>query len=139
MNIDIDKLNREIGHKIWECRIELGITRSQIAKIIGVSHQQFEKYEKGLNRISAGTLAAIIQHFDVTPDYFFLPSKFKKKVSDSQKRLCMELSRNFLKIEKPNHRKLLMIASRLLIEKEEMEIKKPKKQRKKRNQKLNLQ
>lgn len=108
-----DDVNKIIGEKVWKCRIELGISRSDLAREVGVSHQQFEKYEKGLNRISVGTLAAIINYLSIDPDYFFNDMPLDP-YSVAQKRMCREISKNFLSIEDPKHRKLMMIASRIL-------------------------
>lgn len=112
---DIDELNKMIGAKLWEHRVELGITRSEIAAKVGVSHQQFEKYEKGLNRLSVGTFATIMKYFDLSPEVFFKDIKVRSYTAP-QRRMCMELSRNFLNIKEPKHRKLLMLTSRLLRE-----------------------
>ncbi len=108
-----DDLNKIIGNKVWRCRIELGISRSDLAKKVGVSHQQFEKYEKGLNRISVGTLATIMEYMAVEADYFF-NDETPDPYSAAQRRMCREISNNFMSIKNPKHRKLLMMASKIL-------------------------
>jgi len=37
----------------------LGLTQQQLAEMIGVSYQQAHKYERGINRVSAGRLFEI--------------------------------------------------------------------------------
>ncbi len=111
--MDIEDFNKMIGEKVWKCRLELGIARTAVAEKIGVSHQQFEKYEKGTNRISVGTLAAIMEYFNVTPEYFFndiAPADY----SETQRRLCREISHNFLKIKNPKHVKLMLTTAKIL-------------------------
>lgn len=128
--MDKEELNKIIGEKVWKCRVELGISRSDIAKEINVSHQQFEKYEKGMNRISVGTLAKIMEYMSISPDYFFNDIEVDP-YSESQRRMCREISQNFFSIENPNHRKLLMIASRMLNANDDKENSKNKRRRKK--------
>ena len=116
-DINIGKINKNVGQRVKERRISLGLSRAEVAKMVGISQQQFEKYEKGLNRISAGMLAAIAQHFEVEPGYFFDEIKSDYNTSSSaHQRLALELSRNFLKIENPKHQKLVMITTSLLSE-----------------------
>lgn len=85
--------------------------------MVGVSQQQFEKYEKGLNRISAGMLAAIAVCFRVEPGYFFLDINTPvDKSNASHQRLALEVSRNFLNIKNPQYRKLVIMATNILSE-----------------------
>jgi transcriptional regulator with XRE-family HTH domain len=54
-----------------ERRILLGLTQEQMARSIGVTYQQAHKYEKGLNRLTAGRLYAVAQALGVEIGYFF--------------------------------------------------------------------
>ena len=36
----------------------LGLTQQQLAEMIGVTYQQAHKYERGINRVSAGRLVS---------------------------------------------------------------------------------
>ena len=49
----------------------LGLTQQQLAELIRVTYQQAHKYEKGINRVSAGRLHAIARALGVAPGYFF--------------------------------------------------------------------
>ncbi|MCO5964813.1 helix-turn-helix domain-containing protein [Sinorhizobium meliloti] len=60
-------INREIGARLRSTRQVLGI-RQQILKKIRVSFQQIQKYEKGINRLSAGMLVKICQSLEVSPN-----------------------------------------------------------------------
>jgi transcriptional regulator with XRE-family HTH domain len=64
-------LEQHIGHRLQLIRTANELSRSDIAEVLGVSHQQLEKYEKGSNRIAASTLFQLITYFKVAPDYFF--------------------------------------------------------------------
>jgi transcriptional regulator with XRE-family HTH domain len=45
-----------VAARLRTCRKQLGLSQSDIAKDIGVTFQQIQKYESGVNRISAGRL-----------------------------------------------------------------------------------
>jgi len=49
----------------------MGLTQQELGKSIGISFQQIQKYEKGVNRISAGTLYEISKILKVPVSYFF--------------------------------------------------------------------
>jgi transcriptional regulator with XRE-family HTH domain len=52
-------------------RKQLGLSQTELAKAIGVTFQQVQKYEKGTNRIGAGRLSAVSQALQVPVAYFF--------------------------------------------------------------------
>src|SRR5919112_2582678 len=64
-------VDRHVGARVRERRIMLGLTQQQLADLIGVTYQQAHKYERGINRISAGRLYEIAQVLSVPVGYFF--------------------------------------------------------------------
>ncbi len=48
-----------------------GMTQSVLADAVSLSFQQIQKFEKGLNRVSASQLFRLSQALGVTVDYFF--------------------------------------------------------------------
>lgn len=48
-----------IGARIRLRRKDLGITQSDLAQVLGLTFQQVQKYERGVNRIAAGRLSMI--------------------------------------------------------------------------------
>ena len=64
-------IDRHVGARMRERRILLGLTQQQMAELIGVTYQQAHKYERGLNRISAGRLFEIAQVMGVPVAWFF--------------------------------------------------------------------
>ena len=52
-------IDDHVGGRIRERRIMLGLTQQQLAEMIGVTYQQAHKYERGINRVSAGRLFEI--------------------------------------------------------------------------------
>src|SRR5260221_14552263 len=64
-------VDRHVGARVREPRIMLGLTQQQLADLIGVTYQQAHKYERGINRISAGRLYEMAQVLSVPVGYFF--------------------------------------------------------------------
>lgn len=67
----IHALDLRIAERLHQLRIQKGLTQKELAEILGVSYQQAHKYEKGINRISAGRLALIAEVMQVPIHYFF--------------------------------------------------------------------
>ncbi len=68
---DATKPDIELGHRIRLRRVEQGISQSDLAGHLGVSFQQVQKYEKGVNRISVTRLAQIATALDVPITFFY--------------------------------------------------------------------
>jgi transcriptional regulator with XRE-family HTH domain len=49
----------------------LRLTQQDLARAIGISFQQLQKYERGANRVSASRLFDIANHLDVPISFFF--------------------------------------------------------------------
>lgn len=60
-----------VGRRIRERRALLGISQEHLAAAIGLTFQQVQKYERGINRIAAGRLHALGFALDVPVSYFF--------------------------------------------------------------------
>lgn len=52
-------------------RAMLGMSQSKLGAVLGVTFQQIQKYEKGVNRISASRLKQAASVFDVDVDWFY--------------------------------------------------------------------
>ena len=112
-----------VGARLRQRRTLLGMTQTKVGESIGVSFQQMQKYENGMNRISASRLFVLSRVFDVPVEYFFddMPrevaasspaqggGKAKKLPSyepdPMTKRETMEFVRAYYKIEDANVRK----------------------------------
>lgn len=62
----------QIGQRIRAARIDASMTQSDLGQALGCSSQQIHKYERGSNRVSAGTLFVIAQALGQRVDWFFL-------------------------------------------------------------------
>jgi transcriptional regulator with XRE-family HTH domain len=61
----------ELGRRIRLRRVELEISQSELAEKLGVSFQQVQKYEKGLNRVGAHRLQQTATALDVPITFFY--------------------------------------------------------------------
>jgi transcriptional regulator with XRE-family HTH domain len=64
-------VDRQVGARIRERRVMLGLTQQQVGELIGVTYQQAHKYEKGVNRVSAGRLHQVARALGVGVDHFY--------------------------------------------------------------------
>ncbi|HVC56281.1 MAG TPA: helix-turn-helix transcriptional regulator [Stellaceae bacterium] len=108
-------IDRHVGARVRERRIMLGLTQQQLADLIGVTYQQAHKYERGINRVSAGRLYEIAQVLSVPVGYFFdgLDGQGARSVSPRE-RMCLELARNFALITNERHQEALSQLARVL-------------------------
>ena len=60
-----------VGKLIRSCRVQAGISQEKLGAVLGITFQQIQKYEKGVNRVSASRMQAIASTLGVTPAYFF--------------------------------------------------------------------
>ena len=67
----LDKIDKLIGKKIYNLRVDRGISRSDLAKKAGVSQQQIAKYEDSTNKISASRLALLAKVLNKDISYFY--------------------------------------------------------------------
>ena len=125
-------VDAHVGARVRMRRALLGMTQTDLANALGLTFQQLQKYEWGVNRISASRLFELSQMFDVTVDFFFenLPpevagispakgrGKAKKLPSYEHKLMgkqeTMRLVRAYYKVEDADVRKGLYEMARAL-------------------------
>ena len=94
------QIDKYIGKRIYDLRLALGVSRDQLSKEIGVTHQQVQKYETGANRVTVSRLMLIAKALSKDVSYFyegFEEDNLTPRVTQSQ-RMCLEVSKNFMKI-----------------------------------------
>lgn len=67
----IDPVDQYVGERLRAERHRRGLTQTQLGAAIGVAFQQVQKYERGLNRISASMLARAARTLGVAVADFF--------------------------------------------------------------------
>jgi transcriptional regulator with XRE-family HTH domain len=107
-----------VGQKIRQRRWLLGMTQQQLAEAVGIKFQQIQKYETGMNRVSASRLWDISRVLDVQPNFFFegLDESCDVQTDDAQllkKRETLELLRTYYQIPDDQRKRLLHLAQAL--------------------------
>lgn len=64
-------IDRIVGQRLRWRRRKLKLTQEQLGEKLGLTFQQVQKYEKGVNRISAGRLFEIAQVLGISISYFY--------------------------------------------------------------------
>lgn len=60
-----------VGKRVRHRRWMVGMTQQQLGDIVGIKFQQIQKYETGMNRISASRLWDIARALGVSISFFF--------------------------------------------------------------------
>jgi transcriptional regulator with XRE-family HTH domain len=60
-----------VGGRIRVRRLLLGLSQERLAASLGLTFQQIQKYEKGVNRVSASKLFGLTRALDVPVSFFF--------------------------------------------------------------------
>ena len=66
-----DNVDVHVGQRLRVRRSLLGMSQEKLAESIGLTFQQIQKYERGVNRISAGRLFQFSKILDVPVGYFY--------------------------------------------------------------------
>ena len=107
-----------VGKRIRHRRWMVGMTQQQLADQVGIKFQQIQKYETGMNRVSASRLWQIAGTLGVTISFFFeglegaegeapaaaVPGDF---LADKE---ALELVRSYYAIPEPQRRRLFDLA-----------------------------
>ena len=96
------KSDIELGKRIRLRRVEIKISQSELADKLGVSFQQVQKYEKGVNRVGAHRLQQIASALNV-PITFFYDGDGKQREVESllflDSSFSLRLLRSYAKIK----------------------------------------
>jgi len=69
--LNSNQMDVSIGRRLKLRRLERSLSQARLGEFLGVSFQQIQKYEKGVNSISASRLHAIAGALDIDIGYFF--------------------------------------------------------------------
>jgi transcriptional regulator with XRE-family HTH domain len=60
-----------VGCRLKQRREDLGMSQERLAELLGLSFQQVQKYERGLNRVGASRLFQLCGLLSVDSSFFF--------------------------------------------------------------------
>ncbi len=64
-------IEQHVAGRLRVARREKGLTLQEVARLLGVSHQQAQKYENGTVRIPVGRLALLCHYYGKDIRWFF--------------------------------------------------------------------
>ncbi len=130
-------LDAHVGSRVRLRRTLLGMSQEKLAESLGITFQQVQKYERGVNRVGASRLYDLSRILDVPVGFFFEGAGFPVKPSrgatrsramvaspkaaydagDMSDRETLELVRAFKSIRNPSMRKSVLDMIRSLSKK----------------------
>lgn len=106
-----------VGKRVRHRRWMLGMTQQQLAEKVGIKFQQIQKYETGMNRISASRLWDIADAMRVPVGFFFegireeeMPVEEGMPADLLADREALELVRSYYSIPEDQRRRLFDLA-----------------------------
>jgi transcriptional regulator with XRE-family HTH domain len=109
-----------IGTRVRARRMEMHVSQSELGDKLGVSFQQVQKYEKGVNRIGAGRLQQIATALETDVTFFMgdlVGSKKPPTVSKLAGFLAtkdgLEINEAMLRLDQPHRRAVIALARTL--------------------------
>ncbi len=110
-----------VGMRARQRRWMVGMTQQQLGEKVGIKFQQIQKYETGMNRISASRLWDIANALDVPISYFFeglegadaKPAEAEARAAQGDllaDKEALELVRSYYSIPEAQRRRLFELA-----------------------------
>jgi transcriptional regulator with XRE-family HTH domain len=123
----------QVGNRVRIRRMLIGMSQERLGDLLGLTFQQVQKYEKGVNRIGAGRLFEVSRILNVPVDFFYegvaaqLTGQLGMAESDAAPPVMefvssgegLQLSLAFMKIKDAKVRKRVLDLVKSLAEEEE--------------------
>ncbi len=78
-------VDMHIGRQLRQRRLVLNLSQEKLAEKLGLTFQQIQKYEHGVNRLSGSRIWDMCQVLGVEPNYFFMG--MNNEISDNSPRM----------------------------------------------------
>ena len=107
--LNVNPFDAFVGFMIKKRRKYLNLNQQQVGYMLGVTFQQIQKYEKGINRLSAERLWDIAHLFQTDYDYYFRNiGTFLKEFNDPKMLpACYNMSKNPISFEEDDILKIM--------------------------------
>jgi transcriptional regulator with XRE-family HTH domain len=126
-------IDAQVGNRVRLRRMLIGMSQERLGELLGLTFQQVQKYEKGVNRIGAGRLFEVSRILGVPIDYFYEGVNGQLAVQTSQSSPHatppimefvssgegLQLSLAFMRIKDPKVRKRMLELVKSLADEEE--------------------
>jgi len=121
-------IDAQVGNRVRIRRMLIGMSQERLGDMLGLTFQQVQKYEKGVNRIGAGRLFEIARILGVPIDFFYdgvgTPAEGGTETTPPVMEFVssgegLQLSLAFMKIKDPKVRKRVLDLVKSLADEEE--------------------
>ena len=108
-----------VGKRVRHRRWMVGMTQQQLAEQVGIKFQQIQKYETGMNRVSASRLWDIAETLSVPVSFFFEGIETETSANSDERHMpgdilsdkeALELVRSYYAIPETQRRRLFELA-----------------------------
>ena len=108
-------IDAQVGNRVRIRRMLIGMSQERLGDLLGLTFQQVQKYEKGVNRIGAGRLFEIARALSAPISYFYegIGQEGPRQVTPHQ-RMLLEIARNFAEIRNERHQEAVSQLARAL-------------------------
>jgi transcriptional regulator with XRE-family HTH domain len=114
-----NSIDAYVAARLRTCRKQLGLSQAEVAKQLGVTFQQIQKYEAGLNRVGAGRLYQIAALYGIAIQDLFPRGTGAVDASHRGEKLDeitgfalspegAKLCEGFLRIKDPRQRRIIV-------------------------------
>jgi transcriptional regulator with XRE-family HTH domain len=114
------KIDKLVGTNIRVHRLAAGLTQEELGDKLGVTFQQVQKYEKGINRVGSGRLYRIAEILEVPVQSLFGDEDGQKSAHDSSPfdlladAMTMQMAREFGKVADTKIRRAVLAVVEIL-------------------------
>jgi len=123
-------IDAQVGNRVRIRRMLIGMSQEKLGDLLGLTFQQVQKYEKGVNRIGAGRLFEIARILGVPIDFFYDGVASAESASAAAPPVMefvssgegLQLSLAFMKIRDPKVRKRVLDLVKSLADEEEAAV-----------------
>ena len=118
----------QVGNRVRIRRMLIGMSQERLGDLLGLTFQQVQKYEKGVNRIGAGRLYEVSRILNVPVDFFYEGVASSGPEGESAPPVIefvssgegLQLALAFMKIKDARVRKRMLDLVKSLAEEEEL-------------------
>ena len=122
----------QVGNRVRIRRMLIGMSQERLGELLGLTFQQVQKYEKGINRIGAGRLFDVSRILGVPIEYFYEGAQLSGQAGFAEEGTPpvmefvssgegLQLSLAFMKIKDPKVRKRVLDLVKSLAQEESSE------------------
>ena len=112
------KTSREIGGMVKKRRREIRMSQEELSVRLGVTNQQVQRYENGMNKLNVENIQVIANALDVPVSYFFGNGRNEKNIVSEKFTSYLpvdesKLLGHFRKIRGKNNKNLVIQVAKL--------------------------